>query len=544
MERRIAGGTMEMSKAESYSIESIIKKIDSGKLRNDHPTQREDKQWQNKEKGNLISDILQGNPLPELVFAEQIFAVGPVIWNIDGKQRTSIVREFFHDEFKVSKAITRSQISYFSICKDENGKIIKSELGIPEMEKKVCDIRNKRYSDLPDELKERFKDFTFKVTLYLNCSDEDISYHIARYNSGKPMNKAQKSVTVLGTKLAAYTKSISRMPFFAENDIMCGTKQTNGTTEGIVIESVMTTRFLDKWLSGKNAEFLQKNATEEDFQYVEDNIIRLGDVAEEEDMHMFTVKDTFIWVGLFEKFTHLNLADEKFMEFMRAFDSELKFKKIENYVEGLGTKRSTKDKNVVIGKIEFLNQLMLDYFGIEPVDPNKEDGADPEDVGAENTNDNVFDNASEEVVSAIKEFVNTSIVQEVMPEDFSDDDATRLAMTTALRCEGLSYINDLTIRNYMENSANVIDKLEDIILYCDALADYSVEIDRTKTELISVENLPDLIVWTKSFFNSYYDDALVQEWFGKFAEEYKGGKLDVDMMEDKLNRFMRKHDAA
>ena len=54
------------------SAASVAKKIDRHILRFDHPLQRESEQWSPSMKGNLISDILQGNPLPSLVFAEQV----------------------------------------------------------------------------------------------------------------------------------------------------------------------------------------------------------------------------------------------------------------------------------------------------------------------------------------------------------------------------------------------------------------------------------------------------------------------------------------
>lgn len=62
--------TLEKSKDGQLGIFSIIKKIDSMTIRFNHPLQRSSEQWDSKTKGNLVSDILQGNPIPEIVLAE------------------------------------------------------------------------------------------------------------------------------------------------------------------------------------------------------------------------------------------------------------------------------------------------------------------------------------------------------------------------------------------------------------------------------------------------------------------------------------------
>ncbi|MCQ4991631.1 hypothetical protein NE599_22050, partial [[Clostridium] symbiosum] len=69
-------------------------------------------------------------------------------------------------------------------------------------EKQEFDIRGKKYSELPEELQDRFKEYNFEIVQYLNCSSEDIAYHIARYNEGKLMTVSQKGLTRLGEKFA------------------------------------------------------------------------------------------------------------------------------------------------------------------------------------------------------------------------------------------------------------------------------------------------------------------------------------------------------
>ena len=57
------------------------------------------------------------------------------------------------------------------------------------------DLRGKMYKDLPDELKECFDSYAFDVVKQLNCTDEEVAYHMRRYNRQKSLNVAQNAIT-------------------------------------------------------------------------------------------------------------------------------------------------------------------------------------------------------------------------------------------------------------------------------------------------------------------------------------------------------------
>jgi hypothetical protein len=88
------------SKSRTFVVSSIIKKLDKMNLNGEHSQQR-DFIWEKYRQYNLISDILQNNPLPELVFAEQIINNATIIWVIDGKQRCTTLQEFVGNKFGV-----------------------------------------------------------------------------------------------------------------------------------------------------------------------------------------------------------------------------------------------------------------------------------------------------------------------------------------------------------------------------------------------------------------------------------------------------------
>lgn len=385
--------TFEKSKIERYSISSIIKKMNNRTLRYDHPLQRESDQHSIKMKSNLMSDILQGNPIPALVFAEQIINGISIIWNLDGKQRSTNAKEFSEDKFKISKNVRRGIIQYQAIIKDENGEIIPDENGFPQAEWREFDIRNKRFSQLPVELQEKFMDYCFDVTLYLNCSNEDIAYHMERYNEGKQMVSSQKGIIKLGEDYARMIKGISAMPFFKENGFNY-TQSKNGTIDRVCIESVMATEFLDDWKKTPEemAEFLKKNAKEEHFDNLEDTVERLEKVVTSDIAEMFDANDTFIYFSVFARFKKLGLDDGKFVEFMTEYAQSLHNMMKETEIDSeTGKKKSTKDKVVVVEKINMVENLMNEFLHINKKDLDEVSVLDfvKENVNPDVTNEDV-----------------------------------------------------------------------------------------------------------------------------------------------------------
>ena len=370
-EKVMENTTMEKSKSNKMSITSIKKKIENMTLRANHPLQRESEQWSNEKKGNLISDILQSNPIPALTFAEQIINGIAITWILDGKQRSiTTACAFANDMFKVSKKVRRGIISYQAILKNEDDKILLDDNGFPKTEWRECDIRGKKFSGLPKELQEKFMDYNYEITQYLNCTSEDIAYHMARLNDGQPMNPQQKGIINLGEQFAMAVKGISAMPFFKEmgNYTARESKGTNGVLDRVVIESVMTNNFLDDWKKNQSemCSFLKENATEEMFDNFEDLVDRLSVIADENTLEKFDSKNSFLWFGLFGRFVNLGEPDKRFIEFMAEFSQSLHSKKIdgESFDDLMAQSKSTKDKYVIVPRLEKLTALMNEYFGV------------------------------------------------------------------------------------------------------------------------------------------------------------------------------------
>ena len=369
--------TLEKSKPDKLCIASINKKIERHTIRFDHPLQRESEQWSPDMKGNLISDILQGNPIPPLVFAEQVANGLAIIWDLDGKQRCTTAYSFSKDAFKITKNIRRWLIAYQTSVKGKDGTEIFDKSGFPVYEKQEFDIRGKKYSELPEELQDRFKEYNFEIVQYLNCSSEDIAYHIARYNEGKPMTVSQKGLTRLGEKFATMVKSISGMPFFRDYGGYKVSEGGNGTVNRVVVESVMAANFLEHWKKKQEdmCEFIKDNATAEDFDSFEDLVERITRAGTEETFNMFDSKDSFMWFGLFARFVKTGFDDSRFIEFMAEFSRSLHRREINGKSFDDLNGKATKDKAVVLNKINHLEKLMNEYLGTGkeagPVDGEK-----------------------------------------------------------------------------------------------------------------------------------------------------------------------------
>ena len=369
--------TLEKSKPDKLCIASINKKIERHTIRFDHPLQRESEQWSPAMKGNLISDILQGNPIPPLVFAEQVANGLAIIWDLDGKQRCTTAYSFSKDAFKITKNIRRWLIAYQTSVKGKDGTEIFDKSGFPIYEKQEFDIRGKKYSELPEELQDRFKEYNFEIVQYLNCSSEDIAYHIARYNEGKPMTVSQKGLTRLGEKFATMVKSISGMPFFRDYGGYKVSEGGNGTVNRVVVESVMAANFLEHWKKKQEdmCEFIKDNATAEDFDSFEDLVERITRAGTEETFNMFDSKDSFMWFGLFARFVKTGFGDSRFIEFMAEFSRSLHRREINGKSFDDLNGKATKDKAVVLNKINHLEKLMNEYLGTGkeagPVDGEK-----------------------------------------------------------------------------------------------------------------------------------------------------------------------------
>lgn len=508
--------TMEKSKPDRLCIASIIKKIDKHTIRFDHPLQRESEQWSPSMKGNLISDILQGNPLPSLVFAEQIINGIAIIWDLDGKQRCTNAYAFAKDGYKITKNIRRWNIEYQVPVTDENGNPAFDENNFPIYEKRKFDIRGKKFSELPEELQEKFNDYNFEIVQYLNCTSEDIAYHIFRYNEGKPMSASQKGITLIGEKYAERVKAISNMPFFKDMGGYKVSEFRNGTINRVVVESVMTANYLKDWKKKQEdmCEYIKQNATPAVFDSFEEMVGRLEKVVTEEVSELFDSKDSFLWFGLFARFIKSETDDRKFTEFMAEFARSLHSKRLDGISFDDLNGKSTKDKNVVLDKMDHLEKLMYAFLEHRTEQTgNAGTTAKPETTVTSRT----VPKPQTAAASGTAAKPQTAAASATVPKP----QTAAVSGTVALKGTGLpaqsgGEFHEISISDFIRQNVSPDIMQEDIDFFGDCLKDFIHKLKKT-TPLPDKRNLPSLMAIVAY---ACRNDIDMDDWFTDYLEKH------------------------
>lgn len=372
------GNVTEKYKNTSYSIDSISKQLKKKRIRDDHILQRHSGQWKSFAKSELISDILRGKSLTQIIISEEIKNGIRMQWLIDGKQRCTTLDDYLHDGFAISKNVKNYNVAYQAPKEDENGGEVLNEDGFTDMVWKTFDIRGKKFSQLPEELQDIFTDRQIPVLYNMNCSKKDIADDIARFNRSRPMNKAQNGWLGLEESFAEFVENIAKMQFF-QPEFAGSTYTKNNITTGairrIIVESIMVSDFIDEFGDfDKMCEFLSEEASDSNFTEFYSLVERLTVLCNTKEIaSLFNAKDSFLWFGLFSRFVKLGLDDVKFAKFMSDFEN-LKTVKIDgqSFKDILENCTSTKDKSIVIKKINHLEKLMNTYLNNSS---NNEDNA-------------------------------------------------------------------------------------------------------------------------------------------------------------------------
>ena len=389
---------VETYKNTSYSIESISKQLKKKRIRDDHILQRHSGQWKAFAKSELVSDILRGKSLTQIIISEEIKNGLRMQWLIDGKQRCTTLDDFLHNGFAISKNVKNYNIRYQTTKVDQDGNEVLNEDGFTEMEFREFDIRGKKFSQLPEELQDIFKDRQIPVLYNMNCTKKDIADDIARFNRSRPMNKAQNGWLGLDEEFAEFVENIAKMQFFQTD--YCGSSYTNnnhtsGAIRRIIVESIMVSDFIDDFNKdfNKMCEYLSDEASDSNFTEFYSLVERLSVVCNENTSHIFNAKDSFLWFGLFSRFIKISNDDKKFVDFIIEFNETLHNKAINGKSFDDLNGKSTKDKTVVIEKMKHLETLMMEFLEVKSDDLEQVSSLEfvKENVNAEVTQEDIED---------------------------------------------------------------------------------------------------------------------------------------------------------
>lgn len=438
---------IEMTEAEGYRTDkntlfSLLDQKKNGDINCMYILQREPFQWTSEERNRYICRILSNLPIPEIVLCEQNIKGLTIAHLIDGLQRLSYAEAFKENRFKIgANGAERHLIQYRDFKVDENGRRILDEDGIPVFEVKVFDVVNKKYKDLPDELKKRFNDFNVNVTKFFNCTDEQIADQIRDYNNHASMNNEQSGITRISTDTARKIKTITEKSGFFKN---CGkftqANKIKGKLDRAVAEIVMLLFHKDNWKSNVKAtyKYLDENSSQEEFDIVAADLDKLESIVEEagKDVNeMFTTTYTPMWTAVFHKFLTYNKELHSFIDFLNAYNNGLKDTEIDGVSMNDFKDQQSKKKATITGKVELLIKLMDNFFGNNDCQ-NKE--LDNEVVTENDEAVAEISNEETEELTPI-EFVKKVTKLDVTNEDVKDyedyiDDTVRISSPIYQQC--------------------------------------------------------------------------------------------------------------
>ena len=406
-------------KKDQMMLGTLLNQFKRGQINKNHPLQRKADQWTPEAKSGLVASIIKGEDIDSIKICEQILDSSSfVLWLIDGLQRLTVLDSYRNNAYAIGKSLEMPIMYYQGV--DENGVV-----GVIEY-----DLRNKKYKDLPDELKERFDSYGIDIVKHLDCTDEEIAYHMARYNRQTNMNVNQKNI-LSAWKVAPRIKALANNRFFVDCGDFTSREETKEVFNRIVCESIMTMFHLDDWKKSKQMSlYLNKNATEKEFDIFEDELNRLYGIIDQDTIgKLFNAKNSFIWFAAFHKFTSFGLADLKFADFLGEFQRTLHSKAFSEYddksFDVYDSGKGTKDKKVVMDKLDMLEKLMREYFRIDGNEKSTEDKTEvikesaALDLSTENNTTEVNDNTEIEICDEVLSFARENVDENLTEEDIS-----------------------------------------------------------------------------------------------------------------------------
>ena len=368
---------MARPRKQVYTMEQYTKNVSEGYITNDADTQR-NPAWKPIVDGLAVT-ILTDEYIPPIILAEE---ESGQIHIVDGGSRTAAFKMIRFGNHKVKSSVENPIIPYKKLVKDENGKT--------KFEDAEFDIRNKTFEQFPKELQKKFDEYQIDTVIHENCDKEKIAMYMVRYNTRKNFTANQKQFLYV-PKFAEQIRNITSRPFFINNCDIKGSDIEGGILERIAYESVMITNFIDKWnkTGNKNPLYINENATVDQFEKLNNNIVRLENIVTDNTKLLFNARDSFIWFALFDKFTQTGLDDVEFGRFLNAFVNGLRDKEVDGkQFDRVDDTGSTKDKANIVAKLHILETLMNEFLHI-----NKEDLDDINvlDFVKENVNPDVTD---------------------------------------------------------------------------------------------------------------------------------------------------------
>lgn len=363
--------TAEKTKNTYHSTKYYVNAVKNETIRTDHPQQRKSNQWKQEFMDGLIGTILKNEDIPYIVICEQVTSCGVDNYLIDGIQRITTIFNYRIGAFSLGNRVEKPIIRYQVNVIGEDGKPERDDDGNIKHESRICDIRGKGYNDLPDELKEIFDEYQIMEVKHLNCSDDEIGYHLRRYNHAQRMGASQNGVTYLDKKIAMRIKEVTEThTFFKDLGAFKPTERKNDTFSRIILETIMATHFMDAWNPDlkKISTYINEHITCGILNGVEEELDALCGALDKNAASVFTSKDSFLWLTLFHGFYESRRDPKTFVSFINQFKDHMHNEEKNGKTFDEINRTSTKKKAKIIEKLNLMKEFLDEFIREKDID--------------------------------------------------------------------------------------------------------------------------------------------------------------------------------
>lgn len=171
---KIKNSSSDRGIATAEVMKTFLEEIEDHEISIENQFHKSKTRWNDETKSNLIVSIFNEYQFPSIVIAKIIKNDRAYPYVIDGIQRINACLEFKNNNLKIHDNSERTIVKYPKRI-EENGKV--------SFKLEEFDLRSKFYKDLPEELQDKFDGYNIHTDIYSPCTEEDIEFHIKRYNS-------------------------------------------------------------------------------------------------------------------------------------------------------------------------------------------------------------------------------------------------------------------------------------------------------------------------------------------------------------------------
>jgi hypothetical protein len=253
-----------------WSAKQLTKSIEKGTVTFDNAVQR-GYVWDNDRKSLLIHSMLEGYPIPAFFASKDENGYSM----LDGKQRSNAIADYINGNYFLTNL--PEVMAEISIRNEKNEKeIIEEEL----------DINGSYFSDLPEDLQDRIKDYSLTVYYFDGITEEEVNEMFFRLNNGKPLTAIEL------TRVKA--RSLEKFQEIGKHELFTSTLTEKAiskyTHEDLVIKSWVM-------LFSENLDLSTKNIR---------SIVEKEDVTNEQTDNLTTIYDKVL-----EVYTILTASGDK-----------------------------------------------------------------------------------------------------------------------------------------------------------------------------------------------------------------------------------------